>query len=142
MPRDATRSGSIAMAGADRLDRLLRDARIRGPVAVGDADAADVFAIGEDPTTPFHRTPPFRAGGERRAIAREIAVDGHHVARLHHRGLPAAAEQAVDGAHRELPPCGGPARILRIQEEMHVWVGPLDFGDRAAERRRLLAVVL
>src|SRR5262249_45682301 len=108
MPRDATRSGSTAMAGADRLDRLLRDTRIRGPVAVG--DAADAFAIGDDRTTAFHRRPPFRAGGERRAVAREIAVDGHHVARLHHRGLPAAAEQAVDDAHRELPPCGGPAR--------------------------------
>src|SRR5262245_25386630 len=96
MPRDATRSGSTAMAGADRLDRLLRDTRIRGPVAVGRADAADAFAIGADRTTAFHRSPP----------------------------------------------CGGPARMLHIQEEMHVWVGPLDLGDRAAERRRLLPVVL
>src|SRR5208282_2267929 len=65
MPMEATRNGSTAMAGADRFDRLLRDALVRGPVAAGNADAADAFAIGDDGTTAFHRGPPFRAGGER-----------------------------------------------------------------------------
>src|SRR5208282_2254774 len=65
MPMDATRSGSAAMACADRFDRLLRDALVRRPVAAGDADAADAFAVGDDRATAFHRGPSFRAGGER-----------------------------------------------------------------------------
>src|SRR5205814_816676 len=54
-------------AGADRLDRVARELFVELPVAAGDADAAEAFAVHEDRNAAFHGGPAFRAGGEREA---------------------------------------------------------------------------
>src|SRR5262245_55531125 len=52
---------------ADRLDRFLRKPQIGLPITAAHADAADTLAINQHRHAPFHRSPPFRPGGERKS---------------------------------------------------------------------------
>ena len=68
-----------------------------------------------------------------RSIAGQNSRYGNHVALLQGVSVPAMLHQGVGTAQLELPAYGFPVCLEDIDEEMGVWVQPLDLGDRSLE---------
>src|SRR5262249_13751769 len=73
---------------------------------------------------------------------RQETVDGHDVTGAQRVAVPTRAHEPVRRPELEVPIDDVALLVLDVDIDSRVRIGPLELGDRAGERDRLVAVVL